>query len=123
MSQRRDPERERFWRDAVAAWKKSRQTIRAFCASRRLSEASLYAWRRELARRDRERFQRDPKLPPTIQKPSASAQKFVSLQVLRPAILEVVLPAGLVVRVPGGADAAAVATAAQLVAALRMASC
>jgi len=122
MSQQRDPAREQFWREAVAAWRQSGQTVRGFCAARRLSEASLYAWRRELARRERG--------PGTGQSPRArpraarsSAAKFIPLQVLFQAQIEVLLPTGVVVRVPSGADAGAVATVASLVAALRAPSC
>jgi hypothetical protein len=32
MSQRRDPEREQFWRETVAAWQQSGQTIRVLPA-------------------------------------------------------------------------------------------
>jgi hypothetical protein len=105
---RRRPQRERFWREAVTAWEKSGQSVRAFCAGRGLSEPSFYAWRRTLGKRVR---------------PQPSAQSgptLVPLRVVSDAVLEVVLPAGVVVRVPAGADAAAVA---RLVAALGAASC
>ena len=120
MSQQRDPAREQFWREAVAAWQESGQTIRAFCAARRLSEASLYAWRRELAQRDRARRPGARKWSRALPKSSRSAAKFVPLQVLPSALVEVVLPTGVVVRVPTGVEATAVAS---LVAALRATSC
>jgi hypothetical protein len=101
----RDSQREQFWREAVAAWQKSGLSVRAFCSGRRLSEPSFYSWRRTLRRRDAA-AQRRPTLVP--------------LRVVPAAGLEVVLPTGLVLRVPAGADATAVAT---LVAALRAASC
>jgi hypothetical protein len=50
-AQHRDLTKEQFWREAVAAWQKSRQSVRAFCAARALAEPSFYSWRRELARR------------------------------------------------------------------------
>jgi len=50
---RRDPERERFWREAVAGHTKSGLSVRAFCADRGLNEPSFYARRRQLAERDR----------------------------------------------------------------------
>jgi hypothetical protein len=50
---RRDPHKERRWRQLVAQWRRSGQGVRAFCAARGLSEQSLYWWRRELAARDR----------------------------------------------------------------------
>ena len=110
MSSKRrcDPGLELFWRETLAAWEKSGQSVRAFCASRKLHEASFYGWRRTLQERDRLRPQARP-LP-----------SFVPLRVVPEAVVEVVLPAGLVVRVPSGAEASAVAT---LVAALRAATC
>ena len=33
---RRHADREQFWRDTIAAWKESGQSVRAFCAARRL---------------------------------------------------------------------------------------
>jgi hypothetical protein len=105
---RRDPQLEHFWRETLAAWHKSGKPVRAFCASRRLSQASFYGWRRTLRERDRQRSAAPP-LP-----------RLVPLRVVPGAVLEVVLPTGLVVRVPDGAEAAAVAT---LVTALRTATC
>jgi hypothetical protein len=110
MSQtlRRSSQREQFWRDAVAEWEKSGQSVRAFCSRRRLQEASFYGWRRTLRKRDR-------------QQPAAQGRPtLVPLRVVPDVVLEVVLPRGLVVRVPAGAEASAVAT---LVAALRAAGC
>jgi transposase-like protein len=103
---RRNPQREQFWRQTLAAWQKSGQSIRAFCAERGLSEASFFAWRRTLRRSDRQ---------PTVTQPT-----LVPLRVIADAVLEVVLPTGVVVRVPPGADTAVVAA---LVAALRSTSC
>src|SRR5262245_13293901 len=123
MSQRRDPGREQFWRETVSAWQQSGQTIRAFCTARSLSEASLYAWRRELAQRDRERRPRHRKLSQARPQSSPAGAKFIPLQVLPSALIEVVLPTGVMVRLPSGANAAAVATVAQLVAALGTTSC
>lgn len=51
---RRDPARERFWRDTLCEFASSGQSVRAFCAGRNLSEPTFYAWRSELARRDPE---------------------------------------------------------------------
>ena|SRR5579862_4200629 len=105
---RRDPGREQFWREAIAAWQESEQSISAFCSSRRLSEASFYSWRRTLRERG---------LQPTA---APRPPILVPVRVLADAVLEIVLPTGVVLRVPVGADADAVAI---LVAALRKASC
>jgi hypothetical protein len=82
--------------------------VRAFCAGRGLQEASFYGWRRTLRERDRQR-------PAVRRRPT-----LVPLRVVPDAVLEVVLPAGLVVRLPAGADAVVVA---KLVAALGATSC
>jgi transposase-like protein len=105
---RRNPQREQFWREALAAWEKSGQSVRAFCSGRGLQEASFYGWRRTL----RERGCQHPTAP--------RLPRLVPLRVVPGVVLEVVLPTGLVVRVPDGAEAIAVAT---LVAALRTAPC
>ena len=49
----RSAEKERFWRRQVAGQAASGLSIRKWCRRERLSEPSFYAWRRELARRDR----------------------------------------------------------------------
>ena len=110
MSQkrRRKSQREQFWRGVLTEWEKSGQSVRAFCSHRRLQEASFYGWRRTLRERDLQRSA-------TPRRPT-----LVPLRVLPDAVLEVVLPMGLIVRVPVGAEASAVAT---LVAALRAATC
>src|SRR5262245_41728520 len=92
--------REQFWRDTITAWKASGQSVRAFCAARGLSEATFYARRRELADRMR---------PTTSDTPSRPPPPFAAVRVLPDPTLEVVLPTGLVLRVPVGADPAAVA--------------
>ncbi len=51
----RDPERERFWRAVVQKHQLSELTAKEFCRRENISEASYYAWRRKLARPDRER--------------------------------------------------------------------
>jgi hypothetical protein len=45
-------EREQFWRDTIAAWKESGQTVTAFCAARGLGASTFFAKRRELTRRE-----------------------------------------------------------------------
>jgi hypothetical protein len=103
-----DPKLEQFWRKTLADWRKSGQSVRAFCQGRQLSEPSFYAWRRTLRERDQQRSAARP-LP-----------RLVPVRVVAGAVLEIVLPTGLVLRVPAGADAVAVAT---LVAALRAGPC
>jgi hypothetical protein len=52
MANKRDRVKERFWRDALARQATSGLSVRSFCRHQRLSEASFYAWRRTIARRD-----------------------------------------------------------------------
>ena len=106
MANMRDQQLEQFWRNTIAAWNKSGQTIRDFCSRRRLSEASFYAWRRELDKRDHST--------------TARSVKFVPVQLRAESVLEIVLPDGLVVRMPPAVDATVVAA---LVAALRSTPC
>jgi hypothetical protein len=47
----RDRTRERHWRRHVMAWRRSGQSVRAYCASEGVSEPSFYSWRRVLAER------------------------------------------------------------------------
>jgi transposase-like protein len=112
--QRRGSSREQFWRETVAAWQESGQSVRAYCRRQRLQEASFYFWRRTLQERDRHLQERDRQGSATVQ------AKFVPVRVVPEPLLEVVLPTGLIVRVPATTEAATVAT---LVAALRAASC
>src|SRR5262245_62009598 len=92
--------REQFWRDTITACKASGQSVRAFCAARGLSEATFYARRRELA---------DRVQPTPSDTPSGSPPTFAAVRVIPDPTLEVVLPTGLVLRVPAGVDPAAVA--------------
>jgi hypothetical protein len=105
-TRRRHADREQFWRDTIAAWKESGQSIRAFCAARGLGEATFFARRRELAGHDEPHCQAGA--------PAASAS-FAAVRVVPEPTVEVLLPAGLIIRVPIGADPTAVA---RLVAAL-----
>jgi transposase len=46
------PSRESYWRQAVARWKRSGLSVRAFCGAEGLNPMTFYWWRRELTRRD-----------------------------------------------------------------------
>src|SRR5205809_7399026 len=82
---RRSPERVRLWRNLVDSWKRSGQTINAFCRERELTRSNFDRWRRILA------------AEPPKSKPSGS---FVPLRVVAEPMAEVVLPSGVVVRLP-----------------------
>ena len=50
----RDLKKEASWRRLIRRQARSGLTIRAWCLDQRVNEATLYWWRRELARRDAE---------------------------------------------------------------------
>ena len=97
---------EPFWRDLIDRWKASGQSVAAFCNAQRVSEATFYAWRKRLAARARCQ--------------TLSAPAFAPVRVVPDPTAEVILPNGLIVRVPAATDPAAVA---RLVAAPGGATC
>src|SRR3954452_20794007 len=101
---RRSPERVRVWQDVLDAWKRSGQTVNAFCRDRKLTRSNFDRWRRILAAK------------PAKSKPSS----FVPLRVVAEPMAEVVLPSGIVLRLPLSAAPEAVT---RLVAAVGAASC
>jgi|SRR5947209_5972683 len=84
---RRSPERVRLWQDVLDAWKRSGQTVNAFCRDRKLTRSNFDRWRRILAPM------------PATSKASSSAS-FVPLRVVAEPMAEVVLRSGVVVRFP-----------------------
>ncbi|QEL16690.1 IS66 family insertion sequence element accessory protein TnpA [Limnoglobus roseus] len=105
----RDPAREQFWRDAIAAWRSSGLTVRAFCERRQLTETTFHHWRRELRRR-------------AAAAPLTAPPAFVPVTVVAAESdpvhsIEVRCPSGHVVTVPG-ADAATLRELFQALAAL-----
>ena len=52
---RRDPEKEKFWREAVRQQAASGEPVRKYCTENGLKENMFYGWRRELKLRDSER--------------------------------------------------------------------
>jgi hypothetical protein len=104
----RDPKPEPYWRDLIARWKASGQSVAAFRAAHRVSQATFYFWRKRLAARS-----------PHATTPGPPAPTFAPVRVVPEPTAVVLLPTGLVVRVAVGADPTAVA---RLVAALGLGS-
>jgi hypothetical protein len=114
----RDAAKERLWRRHLAAWRRSGQSIRAYCQAAGLSEPSFYAWRRVLAERQRcgvarrqqsaDRDGADRAAASQVGHRTANAvaaSAFVPVRVVddgTAVTLEVVLRGGRVVRVPPG---------------------
>ena len=101
------PEKVQVWRAATDAWKRSGQTVNAFCRARRLTRSNFDRRRRILTA--------GPGVTPPGPVPA-----FVPLRVVAEPMAEVVLRSGVVVRVPLGAAAEAVT---RLVAGVEAASC
>jgi hypothetical protein len=103
---RRNTKPEPFWRDLIVRWRASGQTVAAFCDAHRVSQATFYTWRHRLATRESD--------------PGPAAATFAPVRVIPDLTADVILPTGLVVRVPVGVEPAALA---RLVAALGGAPC
>ncbi len=101
------PEKLQAWRALVETWKRSGQTINAFCRARQLTRSNFDRWRRILAAEEG--------VPSPLPPPA-----FVPVRVVAEPIAEVVLRSGIMVRVPLGATADAVT---RLIAAVGAASC
>jgi hypothetical protein len=111
----RDPAKENYWRRLLRDWRHSGLTGRGFCFERRVSEASFYAWRREIARRDRHKaasLKRKPaSATPLVpgQSSVTGTPAFIKLAIngdaTTPPPIEVVVAEGRVVRVRPGFDA------------------
>ena len=94
-------DRTQFWRDTVSAFAASGLSVRAFCLARGLAEKRFYTWRRTLGLSPVARPESPSDAPPV--------RGFVPVRVVSDATAEVVLPGGVVVRVPVTADPAHVA--------------
>ena len=83
----RNPERVRVWRELIDAWKQSGQTINAFCRERKLTRSNFDRWRRILTAENSKPLRR-------------TAPAFVPVRLVAEPVAEVVLPSGVVVRLP-----------------------
>jgi hypothetical protein len=101
------PDKVRTWRARIDAWEQSGLSINEFCRDRKLTRSNFDRWRRIL-----DAGPGEPK--------SSSSSKFVPLRVVAEPMAEVVLPSGIVVRVPLSAAPEAVT---RLVVAVGAASC
>lgn len=108
--------KERLWRRHIVRQTASGLSVRGYCARHAVSEPSFYAWRRELARRDRSGHAKRAGGKSPAQRTRRLPVEFVRLDV-RPATemspIEIILGEaalrGAVVRVPPGADQATLA--------------
>jgi hypothetical protein len=96
----RSQAKEQQWRRHVAAWRRSGQTVRAYCQAAGLSEPSFYGWRRVLA--ERQQVERARAVPDD----QPSAPPFVPVRLIDGATdqggVEVCLRGGRVLRLSAG---------------------
>ena len=104
--------RESFWRDTLAAFAASGQSVQSFCQTRGLKPPTFYSWRLRLARHDR---QVETGISPTPARPRATPRRstgpaFLSV-VVEPRLagvgesLQVELRGGRVLRLPASMPA------------------
>ncbi len=89
----RDLARERAWRALVDRQRLSGLSVRGFCVREVVSEASFYAWRRELLRRDQEsssgqRPYRGPALRPPASRSSVARMAPTTTAAFLPVLME-----------------------------------
>lgn len=110
-----DPRIAERWRTAFATWRSSGLSVAAFCRSHEINLSSFYRWRKILDDLDRPAATRPRSQPEPLPCPS-----FVPVRVIPDAVVEVILPSGVQLRVPLSADAPQLA---RLVRALGAAPC
>ena len=107
--------KERMWRQHVSRHGRSKLTVRDYCAQAGISEPSFYAWRSELARRDSVTGRPARSEPKASRRTVTSKPRFlpVAIAPLVASHVDVVLPSGLLIRVPAQ-DASALRTVLEL---------
>jgi hypothetical protein len=108
----RDPVKEQFWRRAIADQAQSDLPTQAYCQRKGLNPRSFRSWRQELARRDAEVASARPGQRPASSTELVGASAFLPVRVVQDAAepiletapIEIVLSAGLIVRVTSGFD-------------------
>jgi hypothetical protein len=107
---RRDPAREKFWRQTIRRQQRSGLTLRDFCGREGLKDWTFRWWRQELARRDRQTsaaIRGEQEGEPNEEVPAFLPVRVVDPEAVtpRPAPpIEIVLTTGPIVRVPSGFD-------------------
>jgi transposase-like protein len=93
-----------LWRSRIRTWRASGLSVAAYCRRIGVSQPSLYQWRRKLE----SAVEGDRHSGANRARPSPAEFSFLPVQVvgLGNAPLEIVLPNGVVVRVPPGYDRA-----------------
>ena len=95
-----DPLTQQRWRTIFATWRSSGLSVAVFCRSRHLNLSSFYRWRKILDHLDQPAATR-----PRIEPDPLPCPSFVPVRVIPDAVVEVILPSGVQLRVPLSADA------------------
>lgn len=94
-----DPRFVERWRTIIDAWRSSGLSVTAFCRSRQVCKSGFHRWRTILDQLDH-----NPATPPRPVDEPKPAPVFVPVRVVPDAVVEVILPSGLQLRVPLSAD-------------------
>jgi len=95
-----DPRIVERWTTIIADWRSSGLRVSAFCRSRDINKSGFHRWRNIL-----EELDRSSTTPPPSPAEPKSSLSFVPVRVIPDAVVEVILPSGLQLRVPLSADA------------------
>ena len=95
-----DPRLVERWRTTFAMWRSSGLSVAAFCRSRDLNLSSFYRWRKIL-----DDLARPAESLPRSEPDSLPCPSFVPVRVIPDAVIEVILPSGVQLRVPLSVDA------------------
>ena len=96
-----DPRIVERWRTTFAMWRNSGLSVAAFCRSRDLNFSSFFT----AGGRSLEDLDRPTEIRPRSQPDLLPCPSFVHVRVIPDAVVEVILPSGLQLRVPLSADA------------------
>ncbi len=95
-----DPRIVERWRTIIDDWRSSGLSVTAFCRSRQVNKSGFHRWRSILDQLDH-----GSAVPPRPVAEPKPAPVFVPVRVIPDAVVEVILPSGLQLRVPLSADA------------------
>jgi len=105
-SSKRSVEKEEFWRLVLAEHAASDLSVRAFCKSEAVSEASFHFWKREIASRDAkpDSRQKSPELVPVRVVDSKPTPVVADAVPSENAVIEIGIPGGFTLRATAATD-------------------
>jgi hypothetical protein len=119
---KRDPEKEKYWRDTIRRWQSSGQNKSQFCQPEKIKLSTFCHWVSVIARRDAEKLRQEAREriirrreQRRRSRAKVSSSQFVEARVsnehgtgLMPVgdQIEISTPDGFVIKLPGGANSA-----------------